>query len=211
MENEISSSTPERIRRRVSYREYAELTVLLVNDPTLEELARWFHQKLDKRRAYGSETCANYAYESLQQFVEDFKAKRKISELVNGSYRVTSNRVISKFYPSETKCLGCNWETDTLYSFPEDDIDEEGLCAQCFMEMIVQEQAEVSTGNIKPRMLESEICNECGESISPGSGRFVNRVPECNRYQERVNNGKPYPYGDFICAECDLKWREVEE
>jgi len=65
MENEISSAAPETIRSRVSYREYVELAALLVNDPTVEEIVTWFHQKLDRRYAYGSETNAGYAYEWL--------------------------------------------------------------------------------------------------------------------------------------------------
>lgn len=197
-------SLPTRIRNRVSYREYAELAALLVNDPTVEELATWFHNKLDQRRAYGSETCANYAYESLQQFIEDFNAKRKISELFNGSDRVMANRVISKQYTKEKKCPGCNWETLTMYSLPQKDIDEEGLCAQCFMDMLVELGMTILRNN-------SEICNECGKSVTPGSGWFVNRVPDFDSYEKRIIGGKPYPHGEFVCAECDYKFREEEE
>jgi len=208
MENEISSAAPETIRSRVSNREYVELAALLVNDPTVEEIVTWFHQKLDERYAYGSQTAAEYAFESLQQFVKDYKAKKKISELVNGSERVTAHRVISKWYPEEKKCPECNWETETLYSFSVNDIDEEGLCANCFMEMVVQEKTEVSTGSIEePQILESEICNECGDSVKPGSGKFVNRVLDCDSYEERVENGKPYPQGEYLCAECGSKAR----
>lgn len=49
----------------------------------------------------------------------------------------------------------------------------------------------------------SEICNECGKSVKFGSGRFVNRVPDCNSVEERQDNGKPFPLGDFLCQECD--------
>ncbi len=49
----------------------------------------------------------------------------------------------------------------------------------------------------------SEICNECGESVKWGSGRFVNRVPDCNDVEVRKDNGKPFPEGDWLCAECD--------
>jgi len=208
MENEISSSTPERIRRRVSYREYAELAALLVNDHTVEELATWFHNKLDERRAYGSETNAGYAFESLRQFLKDFNAKRKISELFNGSDVVMAIRVISKDYPNEKKCPGCNWETSTLYSLPQNDIDEEGLCVQCFMEMIVETEMKIIRKIIRQ---DTKICNECGESVAPGSGKFVNRIPDFDTYEERLYNGKTYPHGEFLCAECDSKFREVEE
>jgi len=51
----------------------------------------------------------------------------------------------------------------------------------------------------------AEICNECGRPVTPGSGRFVNRVPDCNTPEERKAAGKPFPQGDFLCAECDAK------
>ncbi len=50
-----------------------------------------------------------------------------------------------------------------------------------------------------------EICSECGKSVAFGSGRFVNRVPDFNTVEERKNIGRPYPNGDFICPECDVK------
>ena len=48
-----------------------------------------------------------------------------------------------------------------------------------------------------------EICNECGQSVLLGSGRFVNRIPDGNDFKTRIEMGKPYPKGNFICAECD--------
>ena len=48
-----------------------------------------------------------------------------------------------------------------------------------------------------------EICNQCGCSVKPGSGNFVNRVPDCNTEKERVGMGRKYPEGDFVCAVCD--------
>ncbi len=47
------------------------------------------------------------------------------------------------------------------------------------------------------------ICCICGESVAPGSGKFVNRVPQCDDLRTRVTNGYSHPLGDFICAECD--------
>ena len=49
----------------------------------------------------------------------------------------------------------------------------------------------------------SQICNHCGRSVAPGSGRFVNRVPDCNDIETRKANGVKFPEGDFVCAECD--------
>jgi len=32
----------------------------------------------------------------------------------------------------------------------------------------------------------NETCNECGESVASGSGRFVNRVIDLNETEDRV-------------------------
>ena len=48
-----------------------------------------------------------------------------------------------------------------------------------------------------------EICNHCGKNVARGSGNFVNRIPDFNDYETRVENNVAYPNGDFICAECD--------
>jgi len=50
---------------------------------------------------------------------------------------------------------------------------------------------------------DNEICNMCGRSVAFGSGWFVNRVPDLNTKSEREAEGRPYPEGDWICAECD--------
>lgn len=47
-----------------------------------------------------------------------------------------------------------------------------------------------------------EFCNECGMSVAWGTYRFANRVPDVNSLEERQKMGKPYPEGDYICAEC---------
>jgi len=60
----------------------------------------------------------------------------------------------------------------------------------------------------------TEICNECGRSVSLKNGFFVNRVPDANDFHTRVDMGKPFPLGDYICAECEYeiyeKWSEYE-
>ena len=48
-----------------------------------------------------------------------------------------------------------------------------------------------------------EICNHCGDSVSFGSGKFVNRIIDFNDIPTRIDNGLLYPRGDFVCAECD--------
>lgn len=50
-----------------------------------------------------------------------------------------------------------------------------------------------------------EQCCECGASVSPGSGKFINRITEANGYISRRYMGRPYPEGAYLCAECDQK------
>ncbi len=53
--------------------------------------------------------------------------------------------------------------------------------------------------------MSAEICNHCGRDVSLGSGWFINRVPDLNDMQTRKENGLKYPWGDFVCIECDSK------
>ena len=48
-----------------------------------------------------------------------------------------------------------------------------------------------------------EFCNHCGDSVSLGSGKFVNRVPDLNDIRIRITNGLVFPLGDFVCDFCD--------
>lgn len=48
-----------------------------------------------------------------------------------------------------------------------------------------------------------QMCNHCGKDVSLGSGLFVNRVPDFNDLQTRIDNGLKFPLGDFVCWKCD--------
>ena len=48
-----------------------------------------------------------------------------------------------------------------------------------------------------------EVCNHCGDDVSRGSGKFVNRVPDFNDIYTRIDNNNPFPIGDFVCNYCD--------
>lgn len=48
-----------------------------------------------------------------------------------------------------------------------------------------------------------EICNECGKNVAVGTGLFVNRVIDLNDKNMRVEMGKPFPEGDYICINCE--------
>lgn len=50
----------------------------------------------------------------------------------------------------------------------------------------------------------SETCNECGNSVKIGSGFFVDRVADLNEYEDRIEMGKPFPEGEYICRECEI-------
>jgi hypothetical protein len=64
----------------------------------------------------------------------------------------------------------------------------------------------------EPRLFQgSEICNECGKSVAWGSGNFVNRVIDLNDLETRIEMGKPFPRGNFICAECDYQIRDAPD
>ena len=44
-------------------------------------------------------------------------------------------------------------------------------------------------------------CSFCGRSVAPGSGLFVNRIPDVE-HEARLKAGRPFPDGDFVCCEC---------
>ena len=48
-----------------------------------------------------------------------------------------------------------------------------------------------------------QTCIHCAESVVPGSGRFVNRVPVVGLFDTKVEAGYDYPLGAFICPECE--------
>jgi len=43
-----------------------------------------------------------------------------------------------------------------LYTFPGHDIKEEGLCASCFLDMIVEEKMEVRQGQLDRKVTECQ-------------------------------------------------------
>ena len=53
----------------------------------------------------------------------------------------------------------------------------------------------------------SQICYECGESVKMGSGKFVNRIPTGNTYEENKDMNCAFPRGEYVCADCDEKIR----
>lgn len=56
--------------------------------------------------------------------------------------------------------------------------------------------------------INQEICWECGASVAHGSGRFVNRIPNLDSYEERKANGYNYPEGAYLCNICENKFNK---
>lgn len=44
--------------------------------------------------------------------------------------------IISKSYKDGKNCNGCNWKVNRLYGFDTNPIDTEGLCGDCFIDML---------------------------------------------------------------------------
>jgi len=61
------------------------------------------------------------------------------------------------------------------------------------------------TGNTTAFGKDTEICSFCGASVKPGSGSYVNRVPDLNDYHTKLEQKKAFPQGQFICTACDEK------
>ena len=51
--------------------------------------------------------------------------------------------------------------------------------------------------------MKKQSCVECGQSVRFGSGLYVNRIPVLDDYQTKVDNGRPFPRGEWICINCE--------
>jgi len=56
----------------------------------------------------------------------------------------------------------------------------------------------------------TETCRNCGDSVTWGSGKLVNRIPDGNDMETRIANGDQFPEGDYLCGECEDKFAEGE-
>jgi len=85
----------------------------------------------------------------------------------------------------------------------------EGVCPKCgsLFEMSFPKISPYVEGDTERTLPPNGVqsCSECGKPTYPGSGRFVNRVPDFNDAKTKENMGRPFPHGNFICAECDDK------
>jgi len=66
-------SDPARVRRRKSYKFFAEEAKFFGKRPKLAEVLNHLYALLNGRWAYGSATNASYARESLMTFIRDRK------------------------------------------------------------------------------------------------------------------------------------------
>jgi len=47
-------------------------------------------------------------------------------------------KVVSKTYEEPVKCYGCGWRVRKKYCVEGEDVDEMGVCADCFMETFLE-------------------------------------------------------------------------
>lgn len=66
--------------------------------------------------------------------------KHKVVARLEGKH---IRKIIKKKYDVGINCNSCNWETSILYSFDSNNIDEEGLCGECFCGMLADDGSEV--------------------------------------------------------------------
>lgn len=59
------------------------------------------------------------------------------------------------------------------------------------------------TSTAQQKYYSNQICNHCGCRVHWGSGMFIDRVPDFNDIETRIDNHRPFPLGDFVCRECD--------
>lgn len=52
-------------------------------------------------------------------------------------------RVICEYYKHEKKCGSCFRNVQRHYAFEGEDVDDIGICADCFLGMIIDEKHEV--------------------------------------------------------------------
>jgi len=91
-------------------------------------------------------------------------------------------------------CKECKYTTEWTMK----DVENRGtpVCLECDVDM---------------NWIDTEICYECGRSVKGGSGRFANRIPSLDSYEERVDMGVQYPEGEWLCDECDQHAQDGDE
>ena len=52
-------------------------------------------------------------------------------------------KVLNKHFSDGKRCPGCGCKTSEIFSYANSRIDREGLCAHCFMELVMKEGLEV--------------------------------------------------------------------
>lgn len=119
-------------------------------------------------------------------------------------FKSTNSKHYNRISVTEVICMTC----DRTLGFVADLSDNDNK----YTEQVVHNEI---TGYMHPDIIltpiDAEICYECGRSVAAGSGRFVNRIPSADTYQERKQMGVLYPKGAFMCYECDVKIRDSKQ
>lgn len=51
-------------------------------------------------------------------------------------------KIVSRYYEEGVKCGSCNWRVHKLFCFEGQDPDEAGMCGECFLEFLEEEDYE---------------------------------------------------------------------
>lgn len=62
------------IRRRKSYQQFLDIIVYLTDKPTIEDVLKLIYSIKDENHLFRSKINSEYAYEALQQILEDLKS-----------------------------------------------------------------------------------------------------------------------------------------
>jgi len=147
-----------------------------------------------------------YMLQSIEDY-EEGKFKPKPFSVCLGDYEFlkgvnTKGAGISFYYHSESDSIikfGVNDTLNIVFFLIQVD--------KYLREEVADEEDPIYQKLLEIGAVNREICSECGESVVQGSGKFVNRIPVLDDDQTRIESGRPYWWGDFICEECDNKNR----
>jgi hypothetical protein len=86
-----------------------------------------------------------------------------------------------------------------------------GLESDFYKRIEYNSKDKVSVVAINTFVTDKETCCKCGNSVKMGSGNFVNRIPDLNEPDDRIENGDVFPFGEYICEECDEFFNAIVE
>ena len=97
----------------------------------------------------------------------------------------------------------------TIYDSPEQEALDYASCdihGENYVEILKVSDDWITLAKVDDRvfLFTKEFCCQCGRSVRPGSGFWVNRIPA-------EDPSAPYPTGEWVCSACEEeRERELE-